>query len=530
MAMTDEEFEAALGKLGIQSKAPYSSMSDASPNASYDTGLPQQDHSRFQQAYEAGNNKANEAVQSASGNMPEFPEPTPGPQSSQKPVGNQPPQEAPLEAPVDAPVVPPAPVERGKQLQENPLDNPEFSDDAIKSAQDNTDLRRLGMGLGESFGRFAATAGGGKFDDSMYRSMEKNADSNVQNIKDRREAVIKNLAAAQTVTDIATKNMDLQRQQRLNDPKSNESKGIREMVIKYEPRLANDESFNQMSGKDVKEFMLHFLETESRIESVRATKESSAIEKQEKRFNDRVTKFSEALDPNRARGGQMALSQQNFNRAENLQGLVNKVGAGFNLDPRETEDFAIGLARLLSGSGATSRSQVEALLPKTARGSANKALEWITNAPRGTEQQEFIKRMYSTVVREKEISRQQVKNAQHQRVAAFEDINAINSEIFEGVMYGYGISPEEYSDFKKKRKDGKQSGADLDKASQASADDPALKASKEDENKSKNKKVSPKNKQETITIRRKNVKGSEKTLTVENAKKYLNNADFEQVQ
>lgn len=162
--------------------------------------------------------------------------------------------------------------------------------------------------------------------------------------------------------------------------------------------------------------------------------------KADTQFQKNITKFQEALDPNKARAGNLAASQANYLQAQRLQGLVQSVGNGnMNLDSRQIEELAIGVNKLLSGASGGAVAQVQALVPKTIQGNSQKIAEWLSNTPTGTNQQAFVKRMMDTVNREQEIAADQVKKAQTARLPAYSFLAKSNPEEYNAVLRGYKL-------------------------------------------------------------------------------------------
>lgn len=159
-----------------------------------------------------------------------------------------------------------------------------------------------------------------------------------------------------------------------------------------------------------------------------------------KELNKARVALSNDLDPNKARGGNLAKNQDLVNQADRLKTLVTSVPDG-NLDQRQQEELAIGLNRLLSGSSSSAVSQVKALVPSTAIGNAQKLKEWLFNDPQGVNQQAFVKRMAETVDREREVAQQKVVQAQVQRIAAHKWLRDNDPETYNQILSSYGIDP-----------------------------------------------------------------------------------------
>lgn len=172
------------------------------------------------------------------------------------------------------------------------------------------------------------------------------------------------------------------------------------------------------------------------------TKKDASVQKQ-------ITALKDDLDPNKARGGNLAVNQRKVDQADRLEGLAGAYQGG-NLDKRQMEELAIGLNSLLSGSNAPAASQIKALLPSSARGNLNGLIEFMTNNPTGTDQQAFVARMVDSIGREKGIAEAQVKRSQLQRLSSHANLKEASPDDYSAVLGAYGITDE---DLKKNPKD-----------------------------------------------------------------------------
>lgn len=169
-------------------------------------------------------------------------------------------------------------------------------------------------------------------------------------------------------------------------------------------------------------------------------KESADKFKEDKLNDVLIQRMQNDLDPNKARGGNMAKNQAQVDQADRLKGLYTEANGDIrNLDSRQMEELAIGMNKMLSGSSSGSVTQVQALLPHTVVGSATKLKEWLMNDPTGTDQVKFVQRMAETVEREREIAQGQVKAAQIQRLSAYDKLKGRDPERYQQLLNSYGI-------------------------------------------------------------------------------------------
>jgi hypothetical protein len=173
-------------------------------------------------------------------------------------------------------------------------------------------------------------------------------------------------------------------------------------------------------------------------------------QKEDQRLNDRASKLSDALDPSRLTRGPFSVSKSIMDRSDRLKTLdeyVNAYQQG-NADSRQIEELAIGLNALLSGASQGAQHQVEALVPKSAIGNTKKMIEFLTNNPQGTNQQEFVKRMMGTVQNERNTAEAQIKKTRMQRIAQFEDVKEGDTNKFNNILQSWEIDPNEYDAWK----------------------------------------------------------------------------------
>lgn len=226
---------------------------------------------------------------------------------------------------------------------------------------------------------------------------------------------------ANTMVETATKNLSLQRAQRLNDPASNESKAIREMVTKYEPKLANDANFQQMSGQDVKDFMLHFLEAESKNEATKATRENTK-EMQHKRLDEAQAKdldvhqrnYQKIMSPDA--GGfsnevrKMIDLSVSANRAQAVLDQYKDPKTGkYSIPPERFGDLNLSVVNLLT-NGKSSVHALKSITPHNVQMEGSKIMQWFTGNPQGSDQTKWLHDYQDLLHREDNISKDYVKD------------------------------------------------------------------------------------------------------------------------
>lgn len=169
----------------------------------------------------------------------------------------------------------------------------------------------------------------------------------------------------------------------------------------------------------------------------------------EDQWRAKITKdMGDDLDPAKSVRNALGVGQLGIARAERIEGLVNQY-KDLNLDQRELKELAIGMNSLLQGSNISAQQQVKALTPKTVWGDANKLAEWLTNDPKGTQQQKFVQRMLNDVRREKQVTQNQVYDYLIKKVSKYNTIREKYPSDWEDIIRSQGINPERYDAWRK---------------------------------------------------------------------------------
>lgn len=222
----------------------------------------------------------------------------------------------------------------------------------------------------------------------------------------------------------------------------------------------------------------------SELKSQRAQdqQQQTSTNQENTRFSQMNNKAIAELASSRSALGRSALVKQD---AEKIQAMVQ--GRNLNdLDNREIAELAITLNRVLS-QGQPTVSGTEHLIPQTAQGSAAKIEEYLLNERQSADAGSFVKQMMSTVGREHDLAMKQMNATKQQIFGGYSDLQQKNPERYNQIMQNHGL------------------GENTPTAQTIAAP------------------------QGLITIRRKS-DGASKTLSAQDAAKYLNSPDFEQVQ
>lgn len=238
-----------------------------------------------------------------------------------------------------------------------------------------------------------------------------------------------------------------------DDPESPTSSLYRQVIEKYQPTI----NVKGMSASEIEKVMPTItnlanseLARQAKLEQTNATATTKKETSDEKAKAKLVSDMGKDLNPDVGRAGNMGKYAMQAKQAERLSGLARDAATGGiqNLRADQQEELALGVARMLSGTGASSRSQVSALVPHTIMGEGKKLQQWWTNNPTGLNQQKFTEAMMKTIDREKDIATDQLKRAQVQNLSKYTKLREMDPEQYDAQLRAAGIVPEEDLDEK----------------------------------------------------------------------------------
>ncbi len=151
------------------------------------------------------------------------------------------------------------------------------------------------------------------------------------------------------------------------------------------------------------------------------------------------TKFSDALDPNKARAGNLASTQKLINSADRIHAIFDQFPDG-NIPKAQATELATAVAGLISGGSPQSQQQINDIVPHSMLGNAADLASWYSGNPKGREQQEFVKVLKESSVRERAVAMKQKMEAQRARLPAYENLRAADPEHYARILKGYGVT------------------------------------------------------------------------------------------
>lgn len=373
--------------------------------------------------------------------------------------------------------------------------------DELKKAQAQADTGRfmanLGSGLLES-GYLMKNMQMPEAQRAFYENAKKEAEIPVQRVEEKRKLLEQNLGMAQKTLDLATKDLDHVRTQRLTDANSNESKAIRSIVARAfkdsMPELTNDPSFNSLSGQDVKDYVSHFAEVQSRLEAAKNQREynqefkKQGQEDRRKNFNrteqDKISKELNGLSQNSRSA--IGLAGRNLIAADRALDVLN-MGT---VTPQDLSSVSADISNIISGTATVSGTKHQEY--NTLQQQFQNLVQKITSNPKDAGVPELKSHLKDVIARMRKVSEDTIGKNLGLVKAGHPDFLAEN--------------PKYFDDYAKEQAGAFESPAGAEKPGEKSIGGV-----------------------ETVTVKRKS-DGVTKTLPADKAAKYLNDPAFEKVQ
>jgi hypothetical protein len=183
-------------------------------------------------------------------------------------------------------------------------------------------------------------------------------------------------------------------------------------------------------------------ESRARRDEARAGRQAKLGEARNAQTDKMAKAMRDSLDPNLGRAGNMGKNQARVDAADRVDALFKQF-PDYNIPKGQTTELTSAIAGLINGGSAQSQHQIDAMTPSSMKGDVNAIAAWLTNEPRGQGQQEYMKLMHETAVREREIAQNQVKSAQIQRLSSHKRLREIDPATYNDILSSYGIDPKE---------------------------------------------------------------------------------------
>lgn len=182
------------------------------------------------------------------------------------------------------------------------------------------------------------------------------------------------------------------------------------------------------------------------IEDIEAKKlsaaQAAAAKKDAKEDNKGFLGLQNDLDPNKARGGNLAKSQSVVNATDRVEGLFSQFPDG-NIPKAQATEIATAIASLISGGSPQSQHQIDQMVPSSIQGRAADIASWWSGNPTGREQQAFMSMLRETGKRERAIAVSQVHQAQAERIPGYQYLYKQDPEKYKGMLKARGFQDSE---------------------------------------------------------------------------------------
>lgn len=167
-----------------------------------------------------------------------------------------------------------------------------------------------------------------------------------------------------------------------------------------------------------------------------------ASNKSTKEMENRWSKLADDLDPNKARGGNLAQLQKTINAADRIHTIFDQFPDG-NIPKAQTTELATAVAGLISGGSPQSQQQIHEIVPASSSGSIEDLMSWYSNNPRGRQQQEFVKVLRESSEREQKTAMRQKMQAQRARLVKYPDLKSLDPDRWAKSLDAYGVTEQD---------------------------------------------------------------------------------------
>jgi hypothetical protein len=229
----------------------------------------------------------------------------------------------------------------------------------------------------------------------------------------------------------------------MRDPNSPLAKLYRDAVAKIMPEVSDTiQGYSAWELEQAGYEPSKLLSAKQRKEEKQLISEASSEEKQEKIKMKLQADLAKELDPAQFRQGGFADLYKMQQKAE--RGMILAEGKDLNsLTAVEIRELASVLDSVLKG-GVGTITGTEKLVPKTARGTWNSAMEWAQNNPVAAKQGGFAKVLVKALSRAKDQVTGEIQSVQSKRAQSpkFQKLKEMDNEAFEQQLTLWGLNAD----------------------------------------------------------------------------------------
>lgn len=161
----------------------------------------------------------------------------------------------------------------------------------------------------------------------------------------------------------------------------------------------------------------------------------------------RLTEFGNKMNPSLGRQGELGKTQARINAGERVKALaLNPDGTIHDLTKGEMTELASSVAALISNGGVASQHVIDSMTPQSMWGNLQAQLSYVTNEVRGSEMQDFTKRLVDTANREIATAKQAKNDAHMQIITSYPDVRSKNEIEWKRIVKTHGFDPEAFDE------------------------------------------------------------------------------------
>jgi hypothetical protein len=277
----------------------------------------------------------------------------------------------------------------------------DLGDEAIKNAQQSRSTQELIGGLGKAFqGAGAALSmgrvgAGIKADTSGADAVINNADSQVKDIMQRRDAKMKGI-------ETGIKANDLVNAAKMRDPDSDVSKAYRNLAAQLNPKLAMMPDFDKMTAEGIKQTE-PMVDMSIRVQALNLQRQMMKEDKEKVRLDKAEADVSNKIEQLYGGRGANARPYNIRQSADRLLGYAAQFANRDNLTKQEVELLVKDMGQIMSGGVATEGSS-KRIMPETVSSKWHNLMQNVLNQPTGANLGAFVHRLENAATEMKDLA------------------------------------------------------------------------------------------------------------------------------
>ena len=325
------------------------------------------------------------------------------------------------------------------------LDNLEGVDE-LKAAQKSERFDRAMADLGEGLLESGYLAKNMQMPESQrkyYAGLRNEAKLPGEQLGERNKLTTAKIGMADKMFDMATKDFDITRKQKLATAGTPESLTINGMLARFLPDDMKDmeSELKKMSALDAKEYIDSALLKKSQYDAQKAYKSSVAGDRAERNVDKDFMKFGDRLEGGIASSRTaMGRDSNNVRQGGAILALIRQVEETQNYKPdnRQIFEVARSLDQMLAQGTGTIAGTKE-LVPHTFTQKIANLKEFLQGKPSNAEIQDFLKRTKESVLREIQFSQKDLTGIKNRLTAGYTHLHKKDPDRFADIVRKHGL-------------------------------------------------------------------------------------------